>query len=41
MANDNDHELNFIGGFGLLAAALWVLGAAALLTMVMLGQSRV
>ncbi len=41
MANDNDKELDFIGNFSLLAAAMWVLGAAALLTMVVLGQSRV
>ena len=41
MANDNDKELDFIGGFSLLAAGIWVLGAAALLTMVALGQSRV
>jgi|GEM_PF-1180820 hypothetical protein len=41
MANDNDKELNFIGGFSLLAVGIWVLGAVALLTMAYLGQSRV
>ncbi|WP_280136870.1 hypothetical protein [Devosia chinhatensis] len=41
MANANDKELDFIGVFSLLAASLWVLGAAVLLTMVFLGQSRV
>jgi len=41
MANDNDKELDFIGNFSLLAVGIWVLGAAALITMVVLGQSRV
>ena len=41
MANDNDKELDFIGGFSLLAAGMWVLGAAVLITMVVLGESRV
>jgi hypothetical protein len=41
MANDNDRELDFIGNFSLLAGAIWILGAAALVTMVVLGHSRV
>lgn len=37
----NDPELDFMGGFALLAGAIWVLGAVTLIVMVMLGQSRV
>lgn len=37
----NDPELDFIGGFAMLAGGIWLLGAVALIAMVMLGQGRV
>lgn len=37
----NDPELDFVGGFALLAGGIWLLGAIALITMVMLGHGRV
>ncbi|WIY54018.1 hypothetical protein O9Z70_05680 [Devosia sp. YIM 151766] len=41
MANDNDKELEFIGNFGLFAAALWILGAAVVMVAAAMGQPRV
>ena len=37
----NDPELDFIGGFALLAGGLWVVAAAAIIVMAMLGQGKV
>ncbi|WP_267911610.1 hypothetical protein [Devosia rhizoryzae] len=40
-ARSNDPELDFVGGFAMLAGAIWLIGAATLIAMVMLGQGRV
>ncbi len=37
----NDPELDFIGNFALLAAAIWLIGAGTLMVMVLMGQGRV
>ena len=37
----NDPELDFIGGFALLAGGIWIIGALTMLTMVILGHGRV
>jgi hypothetical protein len=37
----SDPELDFVGGFALLAGGIWLLGAVTLIVMVMLGQGRV
>lgn len=37
----NDPELDFMGGFALLAGGLWIAGAVVLIVMVMLGQGRI
>lgn len=36
-----DHGLDFIEGFSLLAGAIWIIGAAVIFAMVLLGQGRV
>jgi hypothetical protein len=41
MYSEEDHGLDFIEGFSLLAGAIWVIGAVVIVAMVMLGQSRV
>jgi hypothetical protein len=41
MYNEEDHGLDFIEGFSLLAGAIWVIGAVVIVAMVMLGQGRV
>lgn len=41
MHDENDHGLDFIEGFSLLAGAIWILGALVLAAMVWLGQGRV
>ncbi|WP_268904454.1 hypothetical protein [Devosia aurantiaca] len=40
-ARSNDPELDFVGGFALLAGGIWVIGAVTLITMVVLGQGRI
>jgi hypothetical protein len=41
MQHEEDHGLDFIEGFSLLAGAIWVIGAVLLVAMAMLGQGRV
>lgn len=41
MNDYEDHGLDFIEGFMLLAGAMWIIGAALLFAMVLLGQGRV
>lgn len=41
MAQSNDPELDFVGGFALLAGGLWILGAVVIAAMVMMGQGRI
>lgn len=41
MQHEEDHGLDFIEGFSLLAGAIWVIGALLLAGMVLLGQGRV
>jgi hypothetical protein len=41
MYNEEDHGLDFIEGFSLLAGAIWIIGAVVIVAMVMLGQGRV
>lgn len=41
MSDYEDHGLDFIGGFFMLAGALWVLGAVSMLILAMLGHGRV
>lgn len=41
MQHEEDSGLDFIEGFSLLAGAIWVIGAALIVAMVMLGQGRV
>lgn len=41
MAQSNDPELDFVGGFALLAGAIWIIGAVAIAVMVMMAQGRV
>lgn len=41
MNDDEDPGLYFIEGFSLLAGAIWIIGALALVAMVLLGQGRV
>ena len=37
----NDPELDFIGVFALMAGGIWLIGAATMMAMVLLGQGRV
>ncbi|WP_268905741.1 hypothetical protein [Devosia sediminis] len=41
MNDYEDHGLDFIEGFSLLAGAIWIIGAATIFAMVLLGQGRV
>jgi hypothetical protein len=41
MDHHDDGGLGFIEGFALLAGAIWIIGAATMLAMVMLGHGRV
>ncbi len=41
MNYDDEHGLDFIGGFSLLAGAIWVVGAVVIGAMVLMGQGRV
>ena len=41
MQHEEDHGLDFIEGFSLLAGAIWIIGAVLLVAMAMLDQGRV
>lgn len=41
MYQSNDPELDFVGGFALLAGGIWIIGAILLGVMIMLGGARV
>ena len=41
MNYDEEHGLDFIEGFSLLAGAIWIIGALVIGAMVLMGQGRV
>lgn len=41
MHQEEDHGLDFIEGFSLLAGAIWIIGALLIASMVWLGLGRV